>query len=652
MNIYLRQIAFILISMVFNIGLQGQIKEITFGEIPEEDLEMTEYTPDPSADAVILENYASVSMRSAEKILVITDRHIRIKIINTDGLDYANVEIPYGSDEKVLGIKAASYNIEDGNRVTGMVDRKSIYYEESSRYRNTVRFSVPNVRAGSVIEYKYTVESPDIFSLYTMEFQQEIPVARCGFHVEFPGYFEYKFVTGGDLSKIRYNKSETHVNFGGDIVIGFRGNWTAFNIPAYREEPFSTGSEDYYAHIGFELSKINIPGYYFQDVSPTYPKLSEKLLDRADFGLYLKTNSVIRKKAGEIKAMGGSDTDLLRRLYSFVSEHMMWNGYEDYTSSAPMRKIFSDARGNAADINLMLVSMLRAAGIEADPVILSTRDHGQLNTYFAIIQRFNYVVACVSINGDKYLVDATDPLRPFNMLPFRCLNGQGWKVTDKGGSWVELRTNEQNSESMSFVFVLSEEGSLKGTASNSYDSYDAWTIRKICKLEGEEAYTDMMRSVNNRWRIDALELGNLVELEKPVLESISLTIPDAAENGERTMYLNPVIYDHEGSNEFYADERLSPVDIGCPSFKRYSCEITIPEGWTVAEMPLSVNINLSGGGGQFKYNIRTEGRKIILNTETNISAVTFPPERYSDLRNFRSNIILKQSEVVVLKKEI
>ena len=648
----LRNYALTLISLSFSLILDGQIREITFGEIPEEDLVMTEYAEDQSADVVILENHARVSMRSGEKILVITDRHIRIKIINTDGLDYANVEIPFGSDEKVLRIKAASYNMEDGTRVAGVVDRKSVYYEESNRYRNTVRFSVPNVRAGSVIEYKYTIESPDIFTLYTLDFQHEIPVRRCSFRVEFPGYFEYKLVPGGDLSKVRFNRSESFVNFGRSSVKGYVGHWQAYAMPAYREEPFSTGSEDYYARIGFELSKIEIPGYYFEEVSPTYPKLSKKLLDRTDFGLYLKSNSSVRKKVGELKAEGGSETDLLRRIYTFVSEYMMWNGYEDYTSSAAMNKIFKDARGSSADINLMLVSMLRSAGIQADPLILSTRDHGLLNTYFAIIQRFNYVAACVIADGERYIVDATDPLRPFNMLPFRCLNGQGWIVTGSGGSWVDLRGNEQNSETMRFAFDLSEEGALKGTASNSYESYDAWAVRKICKLEGEEAYTDMMRSVNNSWRIDALELDNLGELEKPVLESISLTVPDAAETGEGIMYLNPVVCDRDGSNEFYADERLSPVDIGCPSFKKYSCEITIPEGWTVAELPQSVNLSMAGGGGQFKYNIRSEGRKIILDTEINLTAVTFPPERYNDLRNFRSNIIRKQSEVIILKKEI
>jgi len=652
MHISFRLLTLNLICLAFSIALSGQIKEITFGEIPKEDLEMAEYSEDPTADAVILENYGTVRLRSLDKIIVAVERHIRIKIINTDGLDYANVEIPFGNDEKVMGIKAASYNTEEGKTVAGEVDKKSIYYEKSSRYRNTVRFSIPNVKAGSVIEYKYLLESPDIFTLYALEFQHEIPVRRCGFRVEFPGYFEYKFVTGGDLSKVRLTRSEEYVNFGSRTVNGFVGHWTAFNIPAYREESFSTGSADYYARIGFELSKIDIPGYFFEDVSPTYPKLSKKLLDRTDFGGYISRGMAMKKKTDELKAEGGSDTDLVRRIYTFVSEHMMWNAYEDYTSSAPMNKIYKDARGNAADINLMLISMLRMAGIAADPLILSTRENGLLDPHFAIIQRFNYVVAYVRADGEQYIIDATDPLRPYNTLPFQCLNGQGWVVNTSGGSWIDVRNNERNSETMRFVLNLSEDGSIKGTASNSYESYAAWAVRKVCKLEGVEAYTDRMRFNNNRWRIEALELENLDELEKPVIERISLSVPDAAETGKGIMYLNPVVFNHDGLNEFYEDERLSPVDFGCPSSEKYSFEITIPEGWTVAELPQSVNLSLDGGGGVFRYDIRSEGRKIILDAEINVTTVAFQPDRYSSLRNFRANIIRKQSEVVILKKEI
>jgi transglutaminase-like putative cysteine protease len=652
MRLFSNHVLITLAAFLLCFRASAQIREITFGDIPEEDLAMTEYTDDPSADAVILENYARVSVRTGERILVDIDCHIRIKILNTDGLDYANVELPFGNREKLTAIKAASYNIEDGKTVTSEVDRKSIFYDRSSRYRNNVRFSIPNVRTGSVIEYKYSIESPDYFSLYTLDFQQDVPVRKCSFNVEFPGFFEYKFVPSGDLRNVRSTRSETNVIFGNSIVKGFSGRWTAFNMPAYREEPFSTGSEDYYARLGFELSKIDIPGYYFEDVSPTYPKLSTKLLEHVDFGGYLTNASVVKTKTDEIKAEGGSDTDILRRIYTYITNYMIWNGYDDYTSSAGMSRILTNARGNAADINLMLIAMLRQAGIPADPVILSTRENGLLNTFFAVLQRFNYVVAYVRADGEQYLVDATDPLRPFNMLPFQCLNGQGWIVNKSAGQWINLRNEERSRESMQFKMELSDDGSLKGTADNSYESYDAWAVRKVCKLEGTEAYTDLMRSVYSSWKIHNIELNNLENLENPVTEKINLSVPFASETGEGIMYLNPAIWNHDNSNEFYADERLSPVDLGCPESNKYSCEITIPEGWVVSEMPQSVNLAMEGGGGEFRYIITTEGRKIMLETEIKYTTVTFPPERYNALRNFRSNIIRKQSEVVVLRKNI
>lgn len=652
MKIDFRQILLPLLSVAFLPVAEAQIREITFGEIPKEDLEMAEYAPDPSADAVILENHASTTMRAGEKIIVSTDCHIRIKIINTDGLDYANVEMPYGSDDRIVGLKAASYNLEDGETVQNLVDKKSVYYENTSRYRNTLRFSIPNVRPGTVIEYKYTLESPDYFSLYTFKFQEEIPVRRCNYRVEFPGYFEYKFVTGGDFKNIIHRRDQQRVLFGGSSVEGFVGTWVGNNIKAYREEPFSTGSDDYFAHIGFELSKIDIPGYYFQDISPTYQKLSEKLLDRTDFGTYIEKSSVVRKKAEEIKAEGGSETDVVRRIYSYVSDYMMWNGIWDFTATETMSKVFSDARGTSAEINLMLLAMLRIAGIEADPVLLSTRENGLLNPFFAIISRFNHVIVSAKVDGVGWLIDATDPVRPFNMLPEECLNGQGWIINRWGGSWIDLTNGEHYGEAVTMEMVMDEKGSLNGTATNLYESYDAWQVRKICSLQGEEAYRDFVQARKSKWKISALELENLSDPEEPVIEKLSLLVPEAAERGDGFMYLNPFLSGRVESNEYYSEERISVIDLACPTFEKYSFKITIPEGWTVAELPQSVNLRMEGGGGAFIYNITADGRDIRLDSEISLTTIRYLPEKYNSIRNFWSSIIRKQAEVVILKKEI
>lgn len=642
----------LLLSLFVAQVAQSQIREITFGEIPKEDLEMTEYAPDPSADAVILENYAITGMRSDENIKAITDCHIRIKIINTDGLDYANVELPYWSGERIIAFKAASYNLEEGNMVQSLVDRKGFYNDNASRYRNILRFSVPNVRPGTVIEYKYTLESPDYFSLYTFKFQEEIPVRRCLYRLEFPGYFEYKFITGGDFENINYRAEQKRVNFGNSLLEGFSGTWRGSNIPAYREEPFSTGSDDNYSHIGFELSKINVPGYYFKDVSPTYQKYSEKLLDRDDFGGYIKKSSVVKKKALELKALGGSETDLLRRIYSYVSEYMMWDGYHDFTASAPMPKVYSKARGNSADINLLLLAMLRIAGIQSDPVILSTREHGLINPFFAINSKFNNVVVAAVADGKSWIIDATDPVRPFSILPAECLNGQGWVVNRFGGSWSDINNGEHHGDELRLEMHLDEDGSLTGNATCVYESYDAWQVRKFCSLQGEDAYRDYVQAERAGWKISGLDLENLNDPEKPIIERISLSVPDASELTGTYMYLNPVLGNRTESNEFYAGERVSVIDLTCPSDSKYSCSITIPEGWTVAELPQSVNLHLDGGGASFTYEISAAEGIIKLDSEISFSKVTFLPESYDIIRNFWSAIISKQAEVVILKKEI
>ncbi len=440
--------------------------------------------------------------------------------------------------------------------------------------------------------------------------------------------------------------------FGGSSVEGFVGTWVGNNIKAYREEPFSTGSDDYFAHIGFELSKIDIPGYYFQDISPTYQKLSEKLLDRTDFGTYIEKSSVVRKKAEEIKAEGGSETDVVRRIYSYVSDYMMWNGIWDFTASATMAKAFSDARGTSAEINLMLLAMLRIAGIEADPVLLSTRENGLLNPFFAIISRFNHVIVSAKVDGVGWLIDATDPVRPFNMLPEECLNGQGWIINRWGGSWIDLTNGEHYGEAVTMEMVMDEKGSLSGTATNLYESYDAWQVRKICSLQGEEAYRDFVQARKSKWKISALELENLSDPEEPVIEKLSLVVPEAAERGEGFMYINPFLSGRVESNEYYSEERISVIDLACPTFEKYSFKITIPEGWTVAELPQSVNLRMEGGGGGFIYNITANGRDIRLDSEISLTTIRYLPEKYNSIRNFWSSIIRKQAEVVILKKEI
>ncbi len=117
---------------------------------------------------------------------------------------------------------------------------------------------------------------------------------------------------------------------------------------------------------------------------------------------------------------------------------MKWNGYEEMLPDESFTKAHREKTASNAVINLMLVNMLRTAGVTADPLVLSTRENGQINPFVALPTELNYVVCIATIEGKDYLMDASDKFLPMGELPFKCLNGEGWLLSPNRGRWVKL----------------------------------------------------------------------------------------------------------------------------------------------------------------------------------------------------------------------
>ena len=91
---------------------------------------------------------------------------------------------------------------------------------------------------------------------------------------------------------------------------------------------------------------------------------------------------------------------------------------------------FKKREGNVADINLLLAVLLRKAGIDADLMILSTRDNGVANSDYPMIDQYNYVICVASIKGmDPVNLDASQHYNGFGELPPSCYNGYGHMIS-------------------------------------------------------------------------------------------------------------------------------------------------------------------------------------------------------------------------------
>ncbi|MFH0843071.1 MAG: DUF3857 domain-containing protein [Bacteroidota bacterium] len=636
------------------INLQSQNK-IPFGEIKYSDLENKPYKPDPGADAIILSDNGIASLNySGSEFYIELVRDVKIRIVNSNGYDYANIELPFSTDDDIITYRASTFNIRDGEIAETPIPKKSFIIDNSAKTRRTLKFNFPDVHEGSVIEYSYTVRMKDnaVNVLVPWGFQSDIPVASSILTVVYPEYFTYKSILSGSASSVYSSLSSQQGYFFRQRINIHSDIWYVKDMPAFRDEPFIKSREENLTKITFELASTNFPGSTYEEITPTYETLTKKLLERSDFGLALQKTGFLKQKALELTQGCASQHSGLKNIHAFVSTKMLWNGVEDYTASGPLKTVYNREKGNSADINMILIGMLRAAGIKADPLILSTRTNGSINEYSAMIQQFNYVIAYVFADGEYYLVDATDPLRPFNILPFECLNGIGRLINEYDSKFIDLKNNEKNALSTTVNLKMDDKGNLSGSMKSRYSDDNAYDIRKLIKLEGEDGYLDLIKTSASEMEITDFKLENIEKRDSDVVETVQLIIKNGIQDAGDRLLFNPFLSRVAEKNAFYQEKRNFPIDFGAPIRELLVLSLEVPPGFSVIEKPADASIILGKVYGKYEFICQTVGNKVMIKSLLEIDKTVFQPSEYSTIRDFYSKVLKKQAELVVIKKHL
>lgn len=629
----------LLLSFAFTLVLNAQKSPIKFGDIPMEDLKMVQYEHDTSASAVVLTDYGHAEMSiTSSAIRMNFDRHIRIKILKKDGLEWANALIQLdhdgtgSSEEKVLKLRASTYNLENGQLVETKMSKDNVFQEKFDKYTTHQKFTLPNVKVGSVIEYSYTISSAYWSSLPNWQFQRSIPTRHSEYWAILPREMVYQ----------KYMQGYVHV-----ISKNPNSHWVAYNVPAFKAEPYMTSEEDYISRINFALSYINLPTRQIE-IMGSWEKMNKNLTEDQDFMNAVKGPAFLKKQVDEVIA-GITDPEAkARTIYEYVRNTYQWNGVKDrYPDN--IKKIVEAKKGTSSDLNVLLAGMLNRAGIETEMVLLSTRDHGFIRRPFPMARQFNYNVCRVKLPDRTVLLDATDRYVPFGILPERCLNGEGFVISKTQSGWIDLDPKVKSKTVVSSIINIDPNGIVNGTLDYVHEGYAAARIRNSYHAKGQEEY---LKSFQGGKTIEILEsrYEDLKAIEKPAKESYEIVSNDLASSTGNQIYINPFVSDKITENPFRSDKREYPVDFVCPSEKVYISKIKIPAGYTVDELPPVKVIALPQNAGRFVYNISAMGDEITLTCILNINKAMFVQDEYAPLREFYNHIVAKQNEQIVLKK--
>ena len=189
------------------------------------------------------------------------------------------------------------------------------------------------------------------------------------------------------------------------------------DVPALKEESFVSNMENYRSAVKFELAQSQMPNSIPKYLAKSWDDVVRTIYRSEGFGGQLDKTSYFKSDIEGLVAGVSGEMKKAAIIYNYVRNKIKWNGnYGKYTDLG-VRKAYKESTGNVADMNLMLTAMLRHAGVDANPVILSTRGHGI--KMFPTLNGFNYVICAIEVEDAVILLDATNYYGEPNVLPLR-----------------------------------------------------------------------------------------------------------------------------------------------------------------------------------------------------------------------------------------
>lgn len=638
-------------------------------KITEEELAMDYYTGDSSAVAVILYDagfsYFLFDSFNGGTFKLMFERTMRIKILKKEGYKYADIEIPIYketfSEESISSIKGFTYNLVDGKIDKEKLNRKDIFKEEVNENWLNYKFAMPDVKEGSVIEVSYSIKSDYIFNLRSWYFQHDIPVVYSEYIVKIPEYFHYKVSSKGyhplAISEKKYRSEDFIIGKGtnaGRITSNSQKYiWAAKNVPALKAESFINRIQDYATSVEFELETIDYPGQAQKHFTTTWENVSKTMYEHSKFGDRLLRDKFISDDVNKITEGATTQQEKLLKIYTHIQNNLKCNDQTGLFTDKNLNKVYQEKNGNVAEINLLLVLMLRTAGITADPVLVSTKGNGIVRDFRPSFSQFNYVIAKANIDSSIVLLDATEKFCPAGKLPTLCLNGKGLVVKEKTLHWINLMDGHKYAVTAMSNLSFDEEMTLNGNMQLRFSNQAALHIRKKYEKAGfsEEKLMEEIDKDEKAIEITDYSISDLENIYKPIGMSITIEVTEGSEAIGELITINPFIFDRFDENPFKIEKRMYPVNFPYPVVLKYITNIVVPNGYEVESLPQSQQVKMPDNIASYQILCQQNGKIISLMQTFVINKTMVLPDNYQYIKSFYNEIVSKNAEVIVMKKE-
>ncbi len=648
------------------------IRNEKFGAIKLEDFSPKSSVLSIDDAAVILSDVGSSEFVGNNNgyFTILYKRHRKILIKRKTAFDRATISVKLyqgnvNTEEILDDVEAATYNLIDGKIVATKLNKDGVIKEKYDKRHIVKKFTMPDIKEGSIIEYKYTIKSQDD-GLNSWHFQDDCPTLWSEYQVTIPPMYNYVVVKKGDYKKLLIVDSAKNIfknysilfpgegafsaasigNYSGDAKWSL---WAMKDVPAYKYENFIANHNQYLTAFSFQLHSIKYSETNTYQRIKSWFQAASDLLKSEWFGQIFdkEKHSWIEKEAATI-AGTSEGIDAAKKIFFSVRDNFICNDHDAIYLSDDPKKNYKQKKGNVADINLLLTAMLKSKGLIADPVLLSTRGNGKISEYTAILNEFDYTICQLKIDSVMYYLDASNSKNGFDKLPTYCYNGYG-RIIAETPYLIDFSANNLHESKNTVVFIANgDSDKIEASFESKLGFEESKIVReKLLQTTPREFFSKISKAYSFDVKTENEEIVNQKNYEEPLYVKYDMKF---TLGNEDVIYFNPLLTEATKENIFKAEKRNYPVEMPYSIDETYILDMEIPKGYIVDEIPKSVRSKFNDDEGLFEYIIVNRDGHIQLRCKFQLYKANFEATDYESLRDFFGLLVKKQAEQIVFKK--
>jgi Transglutaminase-like superfamily len=422
------------------------------------------------------------------------------------------------------------------------------------------------------------------------------------------------------------------------------------NIPGLDDEPYMEARRDYIQRVTFQPAVVRTR-FGTRTYMTSWDELIKELANTPELGHQVTKDLSGTEGFIKLVKLNASAVEKMKLVYSYVRKNMNWNGQNSKYSIDGVKSAWNKKKGTSGDLNLILVNLLKAAGLEAYPMLVSERYNGRVSTQYPFVDQFNTVCAAVFIDKQWYYLDATDNFTPPHIIPYNILNTTALILNKKVGGLVNIiDESRQYRESVSITATITADETIKGET--LLHSADYARVRRLERYHRDNAkYIDENFKQSGSVTVDSFKISNEDNDSLVLQNQFSFIKPINGTGDYKFIPLN--LFSGFEQNPFISDKRFSDINFGYRRNISLNSVLALPADYVVDAMPKSVQLVNPDRSIIFKRDLlRDEStNKIVCHIGMEFKKSHYTAAEYDDIKEFYKKMFEMLNEQIVLKKK-